>query len=433
MMRSLQCGVGGLCLVLLAAGPAAAQEAIVEGPGIELGEGTVFHPSVSLETGYVSNVFYEADDPVGSGIIRLIGAFSIASQTHKPPGELEAGVETEADEESVEEPPPPAMVDFRLGAEAILNGYISDDERIRDQTDVGVGVDGSVIFNPHGDVALGLNDKFLRDTRPTNFESTRNLNRDYNHFTGGVTYQPQGRTITVGARYENIIDRFESDQSAFANRLQHLVGLRGDWRWLPYTKFYLDASLGFFGSLGDEGESFKSGSNPLRVVAGIGTALTEVTTVRGYIGYANGFYDQRQNFQNVIGGAEFGWRYMEYGRLRLIADYNFQDSLQANFFRDYSLIALVEQQFGLIVASADAGVRLRAYRGIPMELGPADRDDVLFNAGAQIGYLLRDWFALTLRGQALIDSTDYTYSAGGVMASPEFTRLEAYIGATAAF
>jgi hypothetical protein len=431
MMRYLQLGAAGISLLALTAGPAVAQEALIEGPGVELGEGTVFHPSVSAETGYVSNVFYEDEDPVGSGMLRVIAAFSIASQTHKPPGEVEPAIESE--DEPVEEPPPPAMVDFRLGAQAILNAYISDNEKIQDQTDVGVGLDGAVTFNPQGNVAVWLDDKFLRDTRPVNFESTRNLNRDYNQFNAGVTLQPQGRTITVGARYQNVIDRFESDDSAFANRLQHLIGLRGDWRWLPYTKFYLDASLGFFDSLGDEGSDFKSASTPLRVMAGVGTALTEITTIRAYIGYGNGFYDEGQNFQNVIGGAEFGYRYTQYGRFRLIADYNFHDSLQANYYRDYLLMGVLDHQFGLLVTSAEVGVRARAYRGVPEEIGPSERDDVIFNGGVKFAYLIRDWFAITLRGDAMVDSTDYTYSAGGVMDSPEFTRLEAFIGAAAAF
>ena len=78
----------------------------------------------------------------------------------------------------------------------------SDNERVRDQTDVGVGLNGDVIFLPEGNVSFRLADEFIRDARPANFESTRNLNRDYNHFTGGMTVQPVGRTISVGARYE---------------------------------------------------------------------------------------------------------------------------------------------------------------------------------------------------------------------------------------
>jgi hypothetical protein len=435
MKRTFQFGIPGLFLALsLTPATAFAQEALVEGPGVQLGEGSVFHPSVSLETGYVSNVFYQDESPTASAVARLIGAFSIASQAHTPEGEMEPAVETEGEE--VVEPPPPSQVDFRLGGQVILLGYLTDNEAAREQSDVGVALDGDVVFLPHGDVSFRVTDEFVRDTRPRNFESTGNLNRDFNHFTTGVTLQPQGRTISAGIRYSNIIDRFESDGAAFANRLQHLIGLRGEWRLYPYTKFFADASYGFFGSLGDEelaGMEFHSASNPLRIQVGVGTALTEVTTVRAYVGYGNGFYDVGPNFSNAIGGAEFGYRYTEYGRFRLIADYNFEDSLQANFFRDYTFLANLNQQFGLFVADLDAGVRVRAYRGISPSLGQPDRDDVIGFGAFRLAYLLRDWLAITGRLEATIDSTDYTYMAGDRVLSPEYKRYEAFLGVSAAF
>jgi hypothetical protein len=442
MNRTLKVGLLGLALSAMATRTAGAQartDAVVEGPGVALGEGAVFHPNVSVETGFISNVFYEDGDrvdnePVASAIARVIAGFSIASQSHKLAEEETPAIESEAEAEGVEEPPAPAKVDFRLGAQAILNGYLSDNERVRDQTDVGVALNGDVVFLPEGDFSVRLSDEFIRDARPRNFESSGNLNRDYNHFLVGGTLQPQGRTISVGARYENTIDRFESDMAAFANRLQHLIGLRGEWRLYPYTKFFADASLGFFDSLGDEGATFKSPSMPLRVQVGVGTALTEVTTLRGYIGYANGFYEEGTNFSNVIGGAEFGYRYMQYGRFRIIADYNFHDSLQANFYRDYALLALIDQQFGLFVFGADGGLRLRRYEGIPTAIGgEAQRDDVLVTGAARLAYLLRDWLAITARFEVTLDSTDYTYMAGPFVDSPEFTRYEAYLGVSAAF
>jgi hypothetical protein len=181
------------------------------------------------------------------------------------------------------------------------------------------------------------------------------------------------------------------------------------------------------------GTRFHSPSNPLRIQAGIGTALTEVTTVRAYIGYANGFYDEGPNFSNAIGGAEFGYRYTEYGRFRLIADYNFQDSLQANFYRDYSLIGTIDHQFGLLIAGADASVRIRAYRGIPAAIGADERDDVIFASGLRLAYMLQDWLGITGRVSAVIDSTDYEYMAGRATLNPSYTRYEAFLGASAAF
>src|SRR5262245_42696494 len=103
----------GAAVVLLAAttAPAAAQDAVVEGPGYEISEGTVLHPTVSVETGYISNVFYEDVTPVASAVVRLIGAFSIASQANKPANEVDSDIVAEADEEG-EEPPPPPKYDF---------------------------------------------------------------------------------------------------------------------------------------------------------------------------------------------------------------------------------------------------------------------------------------------------------------------------------
>jgi hypothetical protein len=66
--------------VLAAASPAAAQEAgVVEGPGIKVGEGTVLHPVLGVESGVISNVFYEDADPTFAGLLRVIAEFGIGS------------------------------------------------------------------------------------------------------------------------------------------------------------------------------------------------------------------------------------------------------------------------------------------------------------------------------------------------------------------
>src|ERR1043166_4889601 len=45
---------------------------MVSGAGIKVGEGTIFQPQVGIETGVVSNVFYQDTDPVTSGLLRLL-------------------------------------------------------------------------------------------------------------------------------------------------------------------------------------------------------------------------------------------------------------------------------------------------------------------------------------------------------------------------
>src|SRR5262245_55889730 len=54
---------------------------LVEGNGIKVGEGTTLHPVFGIETGVLSNVFYEATDTNTAGVLRLmakIGAGSLS-------------------------------------------------------------------------------------------------------------------------------------------------------------------------------------------------------------------------------------------------------------------------------------------------------------------------------------------------------------------
>src|SRR5262245_45419143 len=53
--------------------------AIVTGVGIKVGEGTVFHPQIGLETGVVSNVFYQNTSPVTAGLLRILAEVGTGS------------------------------------------------------------------------------------------------------------------------------------------------------------------------------------------------------------------------------------------------------------------------------------------------------------------------------------------------------------------
>ncbi len=241
---------------------------------------------------------------------------------------------------------------------------------------------------------------------------------------------------TSGIRYENTIDVFEASAETFANRLQHLLGARAGWQILPVTRLTLDASFGIFGPLGSSdvgGTTYKNSSYPLRIQAAIATALSEMTTLKARIGYGNGFYSALESFNNVIGGLEFGYRYSEMGRVSASYEYDFHDSINANYFRDHALVAKLQQQVGLMVLSAEAAARLRGYRGISPAIGAPSRDDVILSAGLTANYLLRDWFAITGDFQAVSDQTNYMTTFSGFVDDPSYTRIEATVGVTAAF
>ena len=276
-----------------------------------------------------------------------------------------------------------------------------------------------------------VRDNFQRVNRPTNFESNAILSRDVNHFVTAIRFQPGGRTLTAGLRYENRIDYFESVRSSFANRIQHTIGLRGNWQFLPYTRFYLDASYGFFKALGDNelnGQPYKSASNPLRVFAGVATSITPVTTLRAFGGYAYSTYDFGPNFSGVIGGAEVGWRYLPTGRLIVRYEREFRDSINANHYADHGFEATVNQQIEPFLLSAGAAVRLRRYDGVPMQLGAmgAVRDDLILTTNARATYVLTDKYSFYVDYNFVSVDTDFRIN----MDDPSYVRHLLVAGAS---
>lgn len=416
-----------LCAALSA--QAHAEDAIVEGPGYKVGDGTVLHPSVGVETGFDSNVFYEEDDPVASPILRLVARFAMASLS-------EQRLEEETLDTSGLPPGEAAKVAFRAGLSLGYQEYLTGNDRAQSQRDLAIGAELHALIFPKGTVAFSIDNNFVRDTRPTNFESSEGLDRDVNHLKLAMIYQPGGRALTGAVRYENRIDVFESDQSSFANRLQHTIGARVDWQFLPITRFYFDASLGFFGPLGDgmlEGTVYKQESMPLRLVLGANTAITERTTLATRVGFGKGFYEDGADFTGPIFGAQFGYRYSPFGRFVLQYDYDFHDSINANYFADHALTATVDHQVSQFLFRVGGGARYRAYRGIPASVGPPERDDVIFNVLAQSRYMYRDWLAVTADYDLVVDETDYIATAGGFMDNPSYTRHQALLGVQAAF
>lgn len=431
-MRLLACTAAGL-LLAATAGPALAQEDIVvEGPGHEISPGTVIHPAVGVTTGIDSNVFYQDTNPTVAPLIRLFGVFAIASQADKPQSEQKLVIESGPDRPQEAKP----TLVWRLGGRLQLEAYPAGSTAVTDRTNLGGNVMGRIVVKPDRPVSFAVDERLTRDTRPRNFESRGNLNRDVNHLKVGLKFKPGGGLIHLGLRYENTIDVFEASAETFANRIQHLLGARAGWQILPVTRLTLDASFGLFGPLGNSdvnGVPFKNSSFPLRVQFSLATVLSEMTTLKARIGYGNGFYSALESFNNVIGGLEFGYRYSEMGRISVSYEYDFHDSINANFFRDHALVAKLQQQLGLMVLSAEASARLRGYRGISPVVGGPSRDDVILAAGLSANYLLRDWFAIVADFQAVSDQTNYMTSFGGVPDDPSYTRIEATAGVNAAF
>jgi hypothetical protein len=420
--------------------PAAAQQTIVEGPGYEVGEGTVIHPSVGMTTGLLYNPFYENQSPASTPVVNLRGAVSIASQGDRPKKEIEL-LKRDTDADSARDAAP--SLEFRAGALLDLTLYTTTNETVARRLLSG-SLTGHVMTAPRGPVSVYADEVFTRSSTPVNYESYGNdLNRIINHLTGGVQYRPGDGAFRFALQYENTVDVFESEDSSFANRTQHLARGRAEWQFLPITRFFFDASWGYAGPLSSASCDFiKRSSKPLRIQVGAATALTELTSLRAHAGYGKGFYEARggdcgemgtPDFSNVLLGAELGYRYSPLGRMSLTYEYDFRDAVDANYYRDHALVGLLINQVDLVLLQAGLDIRLRHYEGIvpglASDLGQTARDHLILRLSGKGYYLYRDWLGFTASLDLVSDSTDFTYQGQQL----GYTRTELQVGAVAAF
>ncbi len=401
-----------------------------EGGGVRVTEGTVFHPSFELSSGYQSNVFYQDPDdgpsgPMGAGLARFtvgasFGTISAERAEAEAPGSGSAG---------------PRLL-FDLGAMLTWVQYLASQDVITEQSDLGIGLNASVKLNPTGKVSLELRDSFVRNVNPG--QSLReDLDRDRNELNARLIGRPGGGAIEAYLAYSFIIDVFESSVLLFQDRITHSGGLGASWRWLPKTVFSVDATMG---TVSPSNTALKSESTPLRVTGGVSTLLTPVLglIVRG--GYGNGFYARGENVSTYLALVEA--RVAIGPTLRLAGGYShdFADGLVGNFFVDHLLFARAGwQAMPRLQLRASGELRLRSYGGI-VDTGELDfcgdatcanfRDDLLTRLEVTAELQLRAWLFAGLVYSLQMDRTDFfvrseTIDSGAYVANEVFARVSA--------
>lgn len=406
---------------------------VVSGPGVKIGEGTVFHPQVGVETGVVSNVFYQDAKPVTAGLLRIlaeVGTGSLPSQRLN----IRSTANTDVAEGNDQEYTSGSTGSFQYSANiyAAYDQYLSTNDSVTRQGGLSGGVLLRGIVNPQRPLQFAFQEHFERLIRATNFESRDDTDRDVNVLALRLNYFPAGRSLGGYLYYQNVIDVFESQNQQFANRLQNQVGLRLNWQWLPMTRVFADVSAGYNTGIGD---SEKVDSYPLAAIAGIQTAITVNTTVNAHVGYANGFYASGPSYSAIDAGVMFGYRYSPLGRVTALYSYSHQDSINANFYRDHLVQASIEQYLVPFVVFARPELRVRQYEGtIVMGTNGNTRNDLIVGATVGMRYSFRDWIAATLDYQLSVVNTDFLYNAGGgTVDDPSYIRHELLLGVRAAY
>ena len=399
---------------------AVAPVSAVEGPGIKVGEGTVIHPVFGLETGVVSNVFYDAADPRGAGLLRLlaqIGAGSMNGARLTPANSSDDGAS-----------PPDGKFQYRASLGVSYDLMLSGNDAVSGTGGLGIGGLLRGVTNPSGKWSFGFDENYMRLIRAANFETDANTNRDINTLGLKLLYHPPEASVTGYLYYNNTLDIFERSQQEFANRFQNKLGLHPQWRWLPQTVLFADISQGIYTGIG---ASKKQSSFPLTAVAGIQTLLSLKTTFSFQAGYTNGFYGGGPSYSAPTIGASLGYRYTPTGRAVLTYDWMYTDSVNANYYRDHVIRLSLQQLFAPFVLMAQPELHFREYSGVNTIVMGAQptRDDVIISVVAGLHYNFRNWIAATLDYHFTDVTTNYLYMAApGLTDDPSFVRHELLLG-----
>ncbi len=398
--------------------------AVVEGAGIKVGEGTVFHPIIGIETGVVQNVFYEENQTNVAGLMRIIGELAVGSL---PAERMQMPADNTTQEKTYGD------LAFRAELHAQYEEYISSNERIQQQRGLsGYAAAHGIVF-PNQTWQFAFSDQYARTNRPVNFEDAESINRDTNAIGLALRYRPKGRTIHWSLGYSNRVDYFEQDSQQFANRISHRGQFQIGYQWLPVTQLQGEVSVGYVGPLGNA--STRPTSYPFRATVGIATALTVKTSLAAKIGFGKGFYSE-SDFTNVIGSIHAGYRLSPELRMVAMYEYGFEDSINANFYRDHAFKYRADYRRDRFTLSAGAELRFRLYRQVIPEVMSVERDryDTIFAVGAGAVYNFKNWIAATLDYQLAIDETDFRYMADATtLDDPSYVRQSIMVGVRAAY
>jgi hypothetical protein len=413
---------------------AVAPISVVEGKGIKVGEGTVIHPYFGLSTGLDSNVFYESTNVQAAGVLRIMGQLSIGSLSYgrlHPSGDpMAAGTGDSKPDDATDREE--GAFQYWASARLAYDQVVGDRSNVDDTSGLGVGILARGIANPKGIVGFGFDENFVRLIRAANFETTQNQNRDVNILRAMLMYHPYGRSISGYLYYKNTLDIFENTFNEYPDRMDHRVGVHPVWRLFPETMIYGDVSMGYVTGIGsDPGSQKKVTSYPLIAKAGIATLLDLRTMLNASIGYTNGFYSSGPSFSAPTIETMLAFRYSPLGRVGVGYTLMYQDSVNANYYRDHMLVAFLQQDFAPFVLAVQPEVHFREYDGVtvPSTTMSLTRDDTIFAVVAGIHYAYRDWLGAVLDYRFSTVQTDFRYSdAMGQPVDPSYARHELLLG-----
>jgi hypothetical protein len=108
----------------------------------------------------------------------------------------------------------------------------------------------------------------------------------------------------------------------------------------------------------------------------------------------------------------------------------YQDSVNANFYRDHVVRLWLQQLVNPFVIMVQPEIHFREYEGVDTIVmgAPPTRDDFIFSVIAGVHYNFRNWIAGTLDYHFTDVSTNFRYMVDGMVDDPGYVRHELLLG-----
>ncbi|MBI5482547.1 MAG: outer membrane beta-barrel protein [Deltaproteobacteria bacterium] len=382
-----------LATALLCGPSAASAQTLVkynEGPGLKLSNSVVLPGGGAVMTSYDTNVFYTKQGAIGSFFLTPIAHVDLATL---PPQRLEG------------QPEGTQAVDFRLRFAAGYRAYISDNQSVKDQSNVDLDAGLSLVINPKGRYKGTISDEYVRTVTPQNLEGPGSYIRDYNVASARLDIAPGGGMLGFALGYSFTMDWWENSFTNLAagskpNMFAHLITLDGKWKFLPKTAVVLNVSQGIV-SRPDLviGAVEHPDSDPFRVEAGLIGQLTYRLSATVKAGYGNGFYQAAlgrpspASFNNALVTAQLRWQIATTGSLTLGFTRNFFDSLFSDYYTDNRATLRYDHMlFSRLVLHLDGGYTYREYDGLDQAVwGITSRNDNVIEGHAGVDWRIKEW------------------------------------------
>jgi hypothetical protein len=271
--------------------------------------------------------------------------------------------------------------------------------------------------------------------------------RDQNDLGGLLMFATKSRLFRAGLGFDWGADWFEEDQFSDKDSFTYSPSAKTSWQFLPMTALLYDIRVDFQNYLNPQNPLGSRVDDNTRITSRIGVngVLTSTISMTMLLGYAAGFYDAFDEYDDIIGQIEARWRASPSFTLKLGYDRSYESALEGNFTRrDRGYANALLLMGGSFLLDLNVWAGLLQY-GVPRwgdgigELDPTDpeaRQDVRVSAELSGEYRFVDWLAVTAALAYLLDDTDFEPDYGaritGLSADPmNFSKFEAWLGVRA--